>query len=72
MQLDRKCEIGVYDGQSENVSLLGGGGVNFKSAFYCPKTLLNKVVKKIRNLFQSSCFIQIPPLRHLKTCHVEL
>lgn len=29
MQLDRKCEIGVYDGQSENVSLLGGGGGEF-------------------------------------------
>ena len=26
MQLDRKCEIGVYDGQSENVSLFWGGG----------------------------------------------
>ena len=51
MQLDRKCEIGVYDGQSENVSLFwGGGGVGefFKSAFYCPKTSLNKVMKKIK------------------------
>ena len=26
MQLDIKCEIGVYDGQNENVSLFGGGG----------------------------------------------
>ena len=49
MQLDRKCEIGVYDGQSENVSLLGGGGGEFfKSAFYFPKTSLNKIVKKIK------------------------
>ena len=50
MQLDIKCEIGVYDGQNENVSLFfgGGGGGFFKSAFYCPKTSLNKVVKKIK------------------------
>ena len=33
MQLDIKCEIGVYDGQNENVSLfLGGGGVDFLKA----------------------------------------
>ena len=49
MQLDRKCEIGVYDGQSENVSLFWGGvGEFFKSACYCPKTSLNKVMKKIK------------------------
>ena len=49
MQLDIKCEIGVYDGQNENVSLFGGGGGGFfKSAFYCPKTSLNKVVKKVK------------------------
>ena len=50
MQLDRKCEIGVYDGQSENVSLFWGGGVGefFKSAFYCPKTSINKGKKKIK------------------------
>lgn len=32
MQLDRKCEIGVYDGQSENVSLFWGGWGNFLKA----------------------------------------
>ena len=32
MQLDIKCEIGVYDGQNENVSLFGGGGVDFLKA----------------------------------------
>ena len=32
MQLDIKCEIGVYDGQNENVSLFWGGGVDFLKA----------------------------------------
>ena len=37
MQLDIKCEIGVYDGQNENVSLLGGGVDFLKAHSIVPK-----------------------------------